>query len=179
MIEYAEKPVNIDVLLEKHRKENGVIKTCKLTFLGAEGFDVYNISHEFCFQGEYYIAGRVEKRESEISSVVLFKRVEKSVYAATDIKIENFQDPCFTVICGKPVIGGTQIYMGEDGRINNWETAFYTGDDLGSLKRFLCAPKKMKDVINKKLMTICLNTKSTFQRIQILSKLVVKSSIPN
>ena len=146
MIEYVFEPSGIDVLLERHRRDNKVFKTERLSFSGVDGFDVYNISHEFFFGGEYYIAGRVEKRDSEISDVVLFKRVEGGVYSATDVRIKNLQDPCFTVINGKPVLGGTKIYFDNDGRINDWNTAFYTGDDLNSLKKFLDAPKKMKDV---------------------------------
>ena len=136
----------LNSLLTAYRKDSSVKKTFKLRFDGVDGFDVYNISNEFCLGGKRYIAGRVEKRDSESSDVVIFEKCGADRYTATDIRFADLQDPCFTMINGQPVLGGTKIYFDVDGNINNWNTTFFKGEDLENMSRFADAPKKMKDV---------------------------------
>ena len=146
MSRYVSKPTPVPELLESYRADCGVIKTYKLTFTGVGGRDVYNISHEFTVDGVRYIAGRVEKRDSEISDVVIFERVKEGVYKATDTVFPMMQDPCQCVIDGRILIGGTRIYTGDDGRINNWNTVFFGGKTLDCMEELFGAPAKMKDV---------------------------------
>ena len=47
---------------ERHISEK-IYESVKLTFLGIDGFDVYNCSIPFRWEGKEYIYGRVEKRE--------------------------------------------------------------------------------------------------------------------
>ena len=133
-------------LLEDHRSRKTVFETNKLEFKGMDGYDVYNICNEFPFGGKAYIAGRVEKRDTEISEAVVFEKIADGVYAPTSTRLDMMQDPCQTVIDGELVIGGTKIYANADGRIDNWNTVFYKGKTLDGLKRFADAPFKMKDV---------------------------------
>ena len=59
-------PQSSAALMEAPRK---VSFPRRLRFLGVEGFDVYNITTPFSCGGRMYIAGRVEKRENEMSFV--------------------------------------------------------------------------------------------------------------
>ncbi|MBO4573009.1 MAG: DUF1861 family protein [Clostridia bacterium] len=146
MSEFLSKSEYLNGLLIAHREKKTVVKTYKLSFFGVDGQDVYNICNEFTVGGKTYIAGRVEKRNSEISEVVVFEKIETGKYSATDIRFEMLQDPCCAFIDGEMILGGTKIYADFDGRINNWNTAFFRGKDLNDLTHFADAPKKMKDV---------------------------------
>jgi hypothetical protein len=137
---------NLDNLLAAHRANTRIKATKKIQFLGVRGFDVYNISSEFVFEGERYIAGRVEKRDSEISTVRFFKRIGTDIYEATREVIENLQDPFVEIIDGKLLVGGTQIHPDATGKITSWRTVFYQGTSFRDLRIIIEAPLKMKDV---------------------------------
>ena len=51
-----------------------ILSSKVLTFKGVDGYDVYNPSIPFELNGKTYIAGRVEKRDSERSKVKLFDK---------------------------------------------------------------------------------------------------------
>lgn len=122
----------------------------KLTFLGVDGMDVYNTSHAFEWDGEIWIAGRVERRKDEIASVRLFRRVSEYTYEAAlpDVEFRQFQDPFVTVINGELVLGGVQIDTNplHPTEIINWRTCFFKGKHLENLKLFAVGPNKMKDI---------------------------------
>ena len=48
---------------EIFEKEKRIYESCKVKFLGADGYDVYNPSIPFYWKGKRYIYGRIEKRE--------------------------------------------------------------------------------------------------------------------
>jgi hypothetical protein len=136
---------SIEVLLKEHRQSKNIIKSNLLTFTGYSGMDVYNISNAFNYQGDKYIFGRVEKRDSEISQVALFKNVSADEYIKVGVTFKDLQDPCITKIDDEFVLGGTKIYFEAD-KITSWATAFYKGKTLEDLRFFFESPKKMKDV---------------------------------
>ncbi len=136
---------SIDMLLKEHRVNPKIIKAKLLSFDGFSNMDVYNISNAFDYQGDRYLFGRVEKSDSEISQVVLFKKVAAYEYIKTGVAFKDLQDPCITKIDDEYVLGGTKIYF-EDEKITSWATAFYKGKTLDDLKFFFESPKKMKDV---------------------------------
>lgn len=146
MIKYVQSATDINELVAEHRRNNGVIAASKLEFTGVDGCDVYNISQQFSYGGKEYIAGRVERRNSEISRVVLFERVGDILYKATEVAFDMLQDPCQCVVDGELILGGTAIYTDRAGAINNWNTTFFRGTDVNCLRRFADAPAKMKDV---------------------------------
>ncbi|MCI8361224.1 MAG: DUF1861 family protein, partial [Clostridiales bacterium] len=47
----------------RFEKEKKIYDSALLIFQGVDGFDVYNCSIPFTWQGETYIYGRVEKRD--------------------------------------------------------------------------------------------------------------------
>jgi hypothetical protein len=138
--------INLDSLLQAHRNHPGIVSTKRLHFLGVPGCDVYNISRAFTWRGKEYIAGRVETRDSEISSVRFFKRVGIDLYEALPIVLPNFQDPSIAMIDKDILVGGTEIYPDESGAIHRWRTVFYSGKSLDELKPVIYAPMQMKDV---------------------------------
>lgn len=136
----------IEKLLKNYEKTKKIYSANKLRFVGAEGFDVYNVGAEFSVQGKRYILGRVEKRDSEISRVWAFELVSKNVYERTNgFEIENYQDPCIAKIGGELIIGGTGISV-SGGGVSSWRTTFYRGKTLDDMRPFAKAPEKMKDV---------------------------------
>ncbi len=145
-IKFVDKPTPIDELLVEKRKCKSVLYTSKLKFTGVRGFDVYNISHEFTFAGLEWIAGRVEKRNSEISGVRIFQKDKDEIFHITDNSFSLMQDPFVTFIDNEIVLGGTKIEIDSNRKITNWYTTFLKGDKFTNLKLFLQAPDKMKDV---------------------------------
>jgi len=133
-------------LLEKHRQNAGIIKTRKIAFSGVDGHDVYNISSEFSWNGTVYIAGRVEQRHTEISTVRFFEKTGDGAYKVTPLIIANLQDPFVEKIDGQLLIGGTEIYPDGNGFIHFWHTVFYYGPSIDQLTKIIEAPIKMKDV---------------------------------
>ncbi|NCA96536.1 MAG: DUF1861 family protein, partial [Methanomicrobia archaeon] len=140
------KPLDLNKLISEHRANPRVIRTDRLTFIGVEGNDVYNISHAFEWKGETYIMGRVEKRHSEFSHSVLFRQVAPYIYQATDFAIGALQDPFVAFVDNQLLIGGTEIYPNSEGHIDSWRTVFFQGHDFDSMKKVIQAPLKMKDV---------------------------------
>lgn len=138
--------INLDAYLSKHRAHPGIIKTQRINFHGFPGYDVYNISHSFVINGHRYIAGRVEKRDSELSVSVIFEQMALYDYVPTKWRFENLQDPFVELIDEQIILGGTEIYPDKDGKITSWRTVFFHGKDFDHLTKIIEAPLKMKDV---------------------------------
>lgn len=138
--------INLQFYIDQHRQNPGILMTKRLRFHGFPGYDVYNISQAFTFKGNTYIAGRVEKRKSEVSTSVIFIQIAPDDFQATNWRIENLQDPFVELIDDHILLGGTEIYPDERGNIVSWRTVFYYGPDFDHLKKIILAPLKMKDV---------------------------------
>jgi hypothetical protein len=150
MFTIAEKAVPCLSLVQAYEERKTIRSARKLTFLGVEGYDVYNISVPFSCQGKTWIAGRVEKRENEWSTVRFFEETAPDVYTAAlpDKVFHDFQDPFVTNICGELVLGGVQVVADplDLSRIVHWHTCFYRGESPTQLKLFAIGPSHMKDI---------------------------------
>ncbi len=135
----------LDQLLIEHRNDRNIRRTERLIFHGVDGHDVYNISQPFSWGGVTYLAGRVERRDSEQSDVRLFERMNETSYRATDVRFPNLQDPFVTVLEDSVILGGTEIDS-KDNRITGWRTVAYRGESFAAMSRVLTAPEGMKDV---------------------------------
>ncbi|MDR2822680.1 MAG: DUF1861 family protein [Acholeplasmatales bacterium] len=148
MFEYENRAVSVGDLLKEYRVKKEVIDKGKIIFLGLDpNLDVYNISASFSYKGREYIAGRIEKRNSEISKVGFFERITIDKYQFVDNSlIDDLQDPSISLIDDKIILCGTKIFLNEDNKIIDWSTFFYEGVSVTDFKFLGSAPKHMKDV---------------------------------
>lgn len=128
-------------------KEERIIKESRIeTFFGVEGFDVYNPSVPFIWEGKEYIAGRVEKRNSERSEVRFFERKDNGWHLAENTARLPLQDPFVAFVDGKLVLGGVNVVFPEKkGGDVHWHTDFYIGSPF-CLEKFASGPAQMKDI---------------------------------
>ncbi|MBD5460882.1 MAG: DUF1861 family protein [Lachnospiraceae bacterium] len=137
-------------MLEKHREEIGEKKTdaARLVFQGVDGFDVYNPTAPFLYQGRKIICARVEKRDSEKSQAVFFEEVQENVYRVIEgWRRYELQDPSIARVKGHYVLGGTEVFPHpENPEWVCWHTTFYYGTDLEHMERLADGPSGMKDV---------------------------------
>lgn len=120
----------------------------KIAFVGVGEHDVYNITAPFFFDGQTLIAGRVESRFTESSTLVLFRRGRDGTWHPCPGApvLPGLQDPCVTTINGELILGGVRFPVPlPDGR-NGWRMEFYRGRRLSGLERFLTGPDHMKDI---------------------------------
>lgn len=135
---------------ELRKAPRAVLNPRPLRFEGVDGYDVYNISVPFVSEGRTYIAGRVEKRENELSVVRIFEQTGPDTYAAVlpGMIFERMQDPFVTTIGGELVLGGVQIVTHplDSRRIISWQTLFFHGKTLPEMKLLAVGPSCMKDI---------------------------------
>ncbi|MGM0125673.1 hypothetical protein IGI37_003072 [Enterococcus sp. AZ194] len=142
-------------LLDEYRENKRfVTKTSEvLHFTGVEGYDVYNITAPFTLAGQVVLAGRIEQRDSEVSSVGLFKQTSETTWAKISEGLDlPLQDPFYTKIDGKIILGGVDVVFSEDGQAK-WRTMFYQLENTSEVKQLFAGPWGMKDLRLKQLNT--------------------------
>lgn len=150
----CEKMNTVDELLNRYRKtlKNKAHSPEYINFKGITGHDIYNISAPFSLNKEQYIAGRVEKRDSEHSKVYFFKKINSDWVVDEEAPVFELQDPFVTFIDGECVVGGVEIFESEeDPTVFKWRTVFYKGQSLQDLERIFEGPMGMKDLRLKQL----------------------------
>jgi hypothetical protein len=119
----------------------------KLVFKGVEGHDVYNITAPFLDSGEFVIAGRVERRDTEHSEVVFFVERDGGWVRREDAPVFELQDPFYTIIHEELILGGVQIFPHPTiEHALGWRTVFYKGKTIAELTKFAKGPDGMKDI---------------------------------
>jgi hypothetical protein len=121
----------------------------RLVFTGVEGLDVYNISGVFTEAGRSFIAGRVEARESENSTVVIFARSEDCTWAPMEGAARlTLQDPFVFHHAGVRYLGGVEIAEAiVDGQPGlKWRTMVVDHRDLAAPVVAFEGPWGMKDL---------------------------------
>jgi hypothetical protein len=118
-----------------------------LTFKGAGGFDVYNCSIPFFWEGKRYLFGRVERREEYARSWVrLFEETGKDEWTVVNNSmIYPLEDPYVSRIHNQLVMGGTHVRM-KQGKLETYYAYFYRGTDIHDLCYFTTGPDYMKDI---------------------------------
>ena len=139
--------MNVKELREEFHRRGGVREGALLTFSGMNGYDVYNCSIPFEWQGERYIFGRVERREDFANSVTfLFRQVGKDAYAPVEgAVVYPIEDPHVAMIGDEIILGGTHVRK-RRGQIDTLYGYYYRGKDLRFLSHFTCGPANMKDI---------------------------------
>ncbi|MCL2043082.1 MAG: DUF1861 family protein [Treponema sp.] len=118
-----------------------------LSFKGIDGFDVYNCSVPFTWQGRTFIYGRVEKRHEWARSLVkLFTETGKDQYTLVpNSMIYQLEDPFVVSINDEIVMGGTHVVYSR-GEMKTYYGYFYRGTDIEDLRYFTTGPVYMKDI---------------------------------
>ncbi|MDR0475427.1 MAG: DUF1861 family protein [Treponema sp.] len=118
-----------------------------LTFRNINGFDVYNCSIPFTWQGNRYIYGRVEKREETARSwAYLFMESGKDEFTLVNgATIYQLEDPFVSKIGGEIVMGGTHVRYSRN-KLETYCCYFYRGTRINELQYFTTGPDNMKDV---------------------------------
>ena len=108
--------------------------------------DVYNISSPFAYNREQLLLGRAEFRESEDSSVVFLHDMD-GIWKPDDRypPLDHLQDPFYSMIGGKLIIGGVEVYPDGTGALS-YRTVFFRETEPYRFKRFACGPDRMKDI---------------------------------
>lgn len=122
-------------------------ETAVLAFKGVEGFDVYNCSIPFTWNGKSYIYGRVERRAEWANSWIrLFEQTGKDEYSLVkESMIYQLEDPYIAFVGEELVMGGTHVHKSK-GEIDTIYGYFYRGTDLERMTYFTSGPKGMKDI---------------------------------
>jgi Protein of unknown function (DUF1861). len=115
-----------------------------ISFEGVDGYDVYNTSVPFTDGDRTVIAGRVESRDSERSRTMFFESTQTSCKLIADAPVFDLQDPFVTFIDGELLLGG--VYVDWDRSPIFYETRFYRGKNIYSLKFAFSGPGYMKDI---------------------------------
>jgi hypothetical protein len=137
-----------EVLLDEYLKSKAKIYDVgKINFINVGENDVYNISAPFMDNGKLIIAGRVEARDSESSTVYFFEKAGANWIPISGYPKLQLQDPFFIKINGEILIGGVEVLRDlEVEEALTWRTIFYKGKDITTIKRFFVGPDGMKDL---------------------------------
>ena len=139
--------MNLAQQREQFESTKTIYDSARVTFCGVEGFDVYNPSIPFVWNGKMYIYGRVEKRSEWARSWIrLFENTGKDEWTLVpDSMIYQLEDPYISIINGTMVMGGTHVRY-KQGRGETYFGYFYRGTDLNDLHYFTTGPEYMKDI---------------------------------
>jgi hypothetical protein len=129
------------------------IETYALEFDRVDGRDVYNITAPFHFNGKILLIGRVEKRDTEFSEIVIFEKVDSNKWTPcfTHPAFQGLQDPCVTWAGEELVLGGVRYPVPLEQGGTGYAMDFYRGNSLEGLRHFLSGPPGMKDIRFKQL----------------------------
>lgn len=124
-----------------------IYESVKIKFIGVDGYDVYNCSIPFEWNGKKYIYGRVERRsEWARSTVMLFEETGKDEFTKVkDSFVYQLEDPYIAKIDDVLVLGGTHVRK-ERGMVKTYYGYFYKGTDLEDMYYFTTGPDYMKDI---------------------------------
>ncbi len=132
---------------ERFESTKLIHESATLVFHGVEGYDVYNTSIPFHWNGGIYLFGRVERRSEWARSWVrLFKNTGKDDWSLVPgSMIYQLEDPYVSVIGDRLVLGGTHVRY-KAGSLDTYYGYFYKGTDLHDLYYFTTGPDHMKDI---------------------------------
>lgn len=142
-------PISAAQLLAEYQQRtvDTTFTTARLEFSGVGDKDVYNITAPFTSAGQQVLAGRVEARDSEHSTIVFFQQQQDKWTPIADAPTFQLQDPFFTWIEDELIFGGVEINPHPDNPEQLiWHTVFFRGRDIYSLTRFASGPSGMKDI---------------------------------
>lgn len=131
----------------KFLENREITESALLTFHGVEGYDVYNCSIPFEWEGKRYLFGRVERRNEWMRSWVrLFYETGKDDWTLVpNSMIYQLEDPYITIIRDQLILGGTHVRVKEN-KLDTYYGYFYRGNKVDDLYYFTTGPDYMKDI---------------------------------
>lgn len=147
LLEMGVHQMNLQQQRDVFDREAMILDRAILTFEGVDGFDVYNTSIPFDWQGQTYMFGRVERRDQWARSWSrLFVETGKDHWKRVpDAMMYQMEDPFVSHIQGQLVLGGNLTrYVA--GAYDTYYVMFYRGQDLHDLHYFTTGPDFMKDI---------------------------------
>lgn len=147
VINFSKKAPTCQDLLTEFQKYGADLRGEKLKFDLDGDIDVYNITAPFQVGDKTYIAGRLEKHQEFLKSLVTFFTPGKDGVWRVDLKAPRFnlEDPCVTKIGEQIVLGGVKILDPKSTPVK-FVMVFYKGKNLQSLRQFAVGPNQMKDI---------------------------------
>lgn len=139
------EPVGCKEQYREFKSRNRHIRGEIVRVAGMEGMDVYNPSVPFEINGQLYMAGRVERRDSEVSRTFFFRENGGEFRPCNDTPVFELQDPFISIVNSEIIFGGVRVIW-EGTKAVTWFTDFYRGDSLQRLKYFVSGPEHMKDI---------------------------------
>ena len=140
-------------LLTEYRNRNVRVEATKLVFVGVDGMDVYNICGPFTNPddpGQVLIAGRVEARDSEHSTIRFFTETPSGEWAlVATLPAFALQDPFISVHGGVLHLGGVEIAEDPSGLPGNplqYRTVIMACPSLHAAHTVFTGPWGMKDI---------------------------------
>lgn len=141
-----ESNINVQTLLNEFNSKK-ILESKKLNFEGIGIKDAYNITAPFTNSGETYIAARVESRNSELDSKVLFFILKREKWILdNNAPIFDLQDPSIIVIGKRLVLCGVKVFFNMGRNELNYKTIFFEGNTVYDLKEISEGPQGMKDI---------------------------------
>lgn len=139
--------MDIREMRENFDRQGLVYESHLLAFEGVSGYDVYNTSTPFLYEGKKYLFGRVERREEWANSTVrLFAEKEEDEWEVVpESMIYQLEDPFVVTLQGEFVLGGTRVDYSR-GKLAGFCGVFYTGKDPFHLRYYTTGPRGMKDI---------------------------------
>lgn len=124
------------------------IESWMLEFGSMGGRDVYNITAPFQLGGKTLLAGRVEKRDTELSEIIFFEKISATRWSPCfrQGEFHGLQDPCVTMAGDELVLGGVRFPVPTADGGHTYLMKFYKGKSLHDLRHFLSGPAGMKDI---------------------------------
>jgi len=144
----ARKRSVADLLAEfENRRGNKHYPTGRLLFSGVGKKDVYNTTAPFQSAGRTVLAGRVEARDCERSTVIFFEKSNETWCPIGNAPQFELQDPFVTRIGDELVFGGVEYKPALKGSTaGTWKTVFFRGGGIFDLTPFAEGPAGMKDI---------------------------------
>lgn len=145
-----QSPATIDKLIDNYFAKNTDFSYGELLkFDIPEGYDAYNPTAPFEYQGRQLLAARVEPKDSETDSQTWFFESTDS-YSSQWKPVEKIpklplQDPYVTRFRDQWLVVGVHV-SANDGQVQNWETQFFSGHNLEELNHAQTGPSGMKDI---------------------------------
>jgi hypothetical protein len=136
-----------ELLADYRKNQLHLLKGEKLRFKVDGNIDVYNVTAPFKLNGKTYLAGRLDKHQEFLESLVTFFTPSKDGVweVVKDAPTFKLEDPAVVTIHGQLIFSGIKVLDKKSNPVK-FLTVFYRGRNLSDLHQFAQGPMQMKDI---------------------------------